>query len=478
MDKLSLPQVYPVTAHTDFVGLGSTFVAISGKKLNGLSFVPLALKKGATKIVVQDGEEVSEQVYQLIEQFEAKLLIVSDARKSLAELSAKALGYPSSKLKVIGVTGTKGKTSTSYMIYHMLMELGKKVALSSTIEKKIGNKLIDIPLTTPLPDQLQMFFDLCVQQGVEYVVLEVSAQSLSLNRVAGIKLDAGLFTNFSLEHLEFYDTIQDYFDAKARIVDHVKNINNMIVNIDDKYGSFLQEMYPDCTTISLEDKRATLCANHFLTESGLQLQVKIKSEIYTYRAPLIGRFNAYNLLGAVAVLRALNIDLKDAVNSMMSLQKIPGRMEEYVLQNGSRCFIDYAHNPSSFEAVLSTLRVMTSDLIVVFGAGGCRDKQKRPMMGEVAQRYANKVILTSDNPRDEDPADIIADIARGLCDKDTCQVYTEVNRIRAIEMAYHLSGSRSIIAVLGKGPDEYQIVGDLTFPFKERSIIKKFMQEQ
>jgi len=239
----------------------------------------------------------------------------------------------------------------------------------------------------------------------------------------------------------------------------------------------LKKLYPDCSTFSLEDKRTTIYGYPHFTNDGMKIHVKVDGKTYMFQASLLGRFNAYNMLAAVGTLHILGINLNDIMLSMMALKKIPGRMEQYRLRNGSRCFIDYAHNPSSFEAVLSTLRMMTHDLIVVFGAGGCRDKQKRPMMGAIAQQFSNKVVLTSDNPRDENPAAILHDIEQGFVKKDSCEIYKELNRTKAIEKAYEISGPESIIAILGKGPDEYQIVGDLTFPFKERSIIKKFMQE-
>lgn len=478
MADFILSNIYPVTSHTDFVGVGTTFVATPGKKADGLAFVPVALQKGAHKIVVQEGTQVDDALKALIDKHGATLQFVENCRKALAEMSAEALGHPAKKLKIIAVTGTKGKTSTSYMLYHMLLGLGKKVALSSTIEKFIERDLVKMPLTTPLPDQLHMFFDACVLRDIEYVVLEVSAQALSLHRVAGLEFEAGVFTNFSLEHLEFYPNLKEYFEAKQLLFGMIKQPHNMFVNLDDQYGSLLKNLYPDCSTFSQEDKNAAIYGWPHFTESGLQLHVKINSNTYMFQAPLLGKFNAYNLLSALGVLNALGINLQDLMLSMMTLKRIPGRMEQYNLVNGARCFIDYAHNPSSFEAVLSTLRTMTPHLIAVFGAGGNRDKQKRPVMGAIAQKYCDTIILTADNPRDEDAADIARDIASGFVQLDSCKIFQELNRTKAIEFAYEMSVDKTIIAVLGKGPDEYQIVGDMTFPFKERSIIKKYMQDE
>ncbi len=477
MANIVFPTSYPVTAHTDFVGQGSTFVVVSGKKLDGIAFIPEALRKGAKTIVVEQHREIDAALLQQIVAAGAVVRKVADARKALAQLSAQAFDYPAKKLKIIGVTGTKGKTSTSYMLYHLLLNLGKKVALSSTIEKLIGKDLVKIPLTTPQPDQLQTFLHLCVLHGVEYVVLEVSAQALSLYRVEGIAFEAAVFTNFSLEHLEFYKNMPEYFDAKKKIIGMLKQPEHMFINIDDPYGAQLHKEFPQCSSFSQEDKRATMYGYAHFTDYGITLHAKIADKTYMFQAPMLGKFNAYNLLAAFGVLHALGVDLQDVMLTMMSLKKIPGRMEPYNLVNGARCFIDYAHNPSSFEAVLSTLRGMTHCLIAVFGAGGNRDKQKRPIMGAIAQRYCDTIVLTSDNPRDEDPSAIVKDIAAGFEQKSSCAIYIELNRTKAIEFAYEKSERKAIIAILGKGPDEYQIVGDLTFPFKERSIISRYLQE-
>ena len=477
MDNIVLPQVYAVTGHTDFVGPGSTFVAISGSKANGLVYIPQALKKGASQIVVEKGIALDGAIQQLIKKYKASIVVVDNARKALAELSAKSLGRPAKKLKIIGLTGTKGKTSSSYMIYHMLRTLGKKVALSTTVEKLIDDCPVRMALTTPLPDQLHTFFDECVRQEIEYVVLEVSAQALSLHRVDGITFEAGLFTNFSMEHMEFYSDMKEYFNAKSLLVSRVKDPSSMLINIDDQYGCELKKLYPACSAFSFEHKESMVYGWSHIAEQGIVLHVKIAKKTYMFQSLLLGKFNAYNLLGSLGVIHALGLDLQDLMLSMTSLKMIPGRMEQYLLKNQARVFIDYAHNPSSFDAVLSTLRHMTKHLIVVFGAGGCRDKQKRPMMGAIAQKYCDVIVLTSDNPRDEDPVDIMHDIEQGIV-SDSIELYRELNRTKAIELSYTLSHPKSIIAVLGKGRDEYQIVGDLTFPFKERSIIKKFVQEQ
>ena len=476
-NTIVLRDIYPVTAHTDFVGAGSTFVAIPGAKTDGLNYISLALQKGATTIVVEQGVLLSQELSDLVEAFGAQIIFVPNCRKALSQMAAQALDFPAKKLKIVGITGTKGKTSTAYMVYHMLHALGKKVALISTVEKRIESDYVTISLTTPLPDQIHIFLDECVKRSIEYVVMEVSAQALTLQRLEGIEFEAGVFTNFSHEHLEFYDDLQQYFKAKTLLVPKIKNPKNMFINIDDKHGQVLHQENPECSSFSLVDKNATLYGCAHPQSPEVSVHVKIDGNTYDVYTPLLGQFNVYNLLGVLGLVQALGISIADVRWSLKGLQHVPGRMEQYILQNGSRCFIDYAHNPSSFEAVLSTLRSMTSHLIVVFGAAGNRDKQKRPLMGSVAQKYCDVVILTSDNPRDENPVLIAKEVETGFDFDKPFELYRELNRVKAIEFGYELTKKGSILAILGKGRDEYQIVGDLTFPFKERSIIKPFIAQ-
>lgn len=477
MMQIELPKVYPVTSHTDKVGPGTTFVAIPGTKDDGSRYIHSALEKGATKIVVQTNVELSAALLILIKKSGAQLLRVENCRKELALLIAQALDYPAKKLKIIGVTGTKGKTSTSYLIYHLLTQRGCKSALISTAEKFIDSTLVAMDLTTPLPEHLHIFFAMCVERGIEYVVMEVSAQSLSLHRVEGLEFEAGVFTNFSLEHLEFYKNMQEYLDAKILFLSMVKNPKNMFINFDDPSGQAICLQYQRFSSYSLDDKKSSYFGWVTLQSSSLELQIKENEYLYTIKAHLVGKFNAYNLFAASLVARSCGFSFDAIIDAFKKIRQIPGRMEQYPLKNDATCFIDYAHNPSSYEAVLSTLRQMTPHLIVVFGAGGARDKSKRPMMGAIVEKYCDFAIVTSDNPRNESAAAIADDIVVGFTGRQDFKFMRELNRTKAIELAYKLSKSGTVIAVLGKGRDEYQIVGHLTFPFKERAIIRPFLRE-
>lgn len=231
--KLNIPIAWPVSCHTDHIGQGSTFVAIQGDSIDGALFIAQAIDKGATRVVVSCDAQLSHDVEQLIQEHTIDLVRVANTRLALAELSAQAYGFPADRLRFVGITGTKGKTTTATLLHHILITAGIKAALISTVENKIGEHLFKAPLTTPQPDYLHMFFNMCVSEGVEIVVMEVAAQALSLHRVAGIRFDVGMFTNFSHEHLEFYASMAEYFAAKSLLRDHMKPGAPIIINADD-----------------------------------------------------------------------------------------------------------------------------------------------------------------------------------------------------------------------------------------------------
>ncbi|MEX2438109.1 MAG: UDP-N-acetylmuramoyl-L-alanyl-D-glutamate--2,6-diaminopimelate ligase [Candidatus Babeliales bacterium] len=461
-----------VTAHTDYVGLQTIFIAIPGTKNHGHDYIPLALQKGASTIVIQHDQTITSDIYRAIDDAGAFLITVPNARQALAELSAQAYGYPAARLKIIGITGTKGKTTTTCALAHILASAGHATAMISTVHNKINETLYAASLTTPQPDYLHAFFEECVRQEVEYVVMEVSAQAVSMHRVDGISFDAVVFTNFSQEHAEFYNSQEDYFAAKVALLERVKPIGFSILNVDDQAVQSLLLNRENAYAISCAYEGADYYAKLMATDlSGTKFQLSYGSSVLEFETPLLGKFNVYNSLAAVAVAHNLKIDMFRVYNSLATIPAIPGRLERYQLPNGAQCIIDYAHTPSSYEALLTLLRGLSDHLIVVFGCGGDRDTTKRPAMGKIASELADRVILTSDNPRSEDPGMIMQEIAAGVAAKNTHKIMYEIDREKAIRRAYALSGATSIIALLGKGPDEYQIFGSSKSPFSEKKII-------
>ena len=444
-----ISQLFPVACHTNNVGNGSLFVVIKGMKQDGLQFVPRALEQGAHGIVIEHDVVVSDEVENLITQHNALVIRVENSRKALAELSAAALNYPAKKLKIIGITGTKGKSTTTFLLEHILRSAGLKTAMLSTVFNRI--KGIDIPtkLTTQQPDYLHVFFNECVNQDVEYVVMEVAAQAFSLHRVEGIEFDAAIFTNFSAEHGEFYATMADYFASKMKIIEHLKPGAPLLINQDDALVASLLNQYS--------------YSRYF-------------SENSDFTCPaLLGRFNRYNVSAATHCALELGIDHAVIKTALENFVGVPGRLEKYQLPNGALGIIDYAHNPSSFEAILGELRTLTDNLIVIFGCGGERDSSKRPVMGALASAIADRIIITADNPRSEVLEQINRDIMAGISHENLHKVTIEEDREKAIHQAYKYSQQGSLLVLLGKGPDEYQIIQGVTYPFSEKAILKSLI---
>lgn len=510
----TIPLIFPVTCHTNHVGPGSTFVAIKGYEKDGADFISQAIEKGATSIVIENEVKLSDQVMVLIDQKNVAVRRVPDARLALALLSAQAASNPAQPLKIIGITGTKGKTTTSFLLWHILKTAGYKTALLSTVNNYIGDEKFPAPLTTAQPDYLHQFLKLCVEQNVTHVVMEVAAQALSLHRVYGIEFDGIIFTNFSLEHLEFYSSMEEYFAAKCRIFASAKPHAPILINGDDAWCKKISRA-PNMELFSINKEKDIRCfirswrvigtpcvpestshdskkndlwfVNPVLhTQNGnsprtgkifMNIDVKntsvdlIKQDSFSCPA-LVGSFNAYNATAAATMALKLGVSPDALARGLATFSGVRGRFEKHELPNGAVCIIDYAHNPSSYESVLGALRAMTDHLIVVFGAGGKRDPSKRPIMGGLAAQFADVVMITSDNPRTEDPETIIADIERGIAPIHAAKVIKIVDRKDAIERAYAVARKGSIIALLGKGPDEYQIIGEQKFPFCEVEIIR------
>ena len=467
--KQSFPQIYPVACHTDNVGRGSTFVAVQGMQEDGTRYIAQALEQGATKIVVHEDAIVAPEVLALLKAKKSELVRVKNPRKALAQLSAQTLQYPAQKLKIIGVTGTKGKTTTCFLLEHFLAHAGYKTALLSTVYNKIGNAVLKTSLTTQHPDYLHVFFDQCVKQNVEYVVMEVAAQAISLHRVEGLLFEGVIFTNFDLEHSEFYASMDDYFAGKCKIFEHAKPGAPKVVNADDTWCKKIAktENFVEFSFLKSEAQNFGVILSNNAT--GLKI---FAGETEFFCSTLVGEFNAYNILATLSLLGALNISRTTLQTGLETFAGVPGRMQLHTLPNGARGCIDNAHNPSSYKALLSTLKILTDDLIVVFGCGGQRDTIKRPIMGSIAGELADRIILTSDNPRTEDPAKIIEDIYAGIAKDQQYKVVKELDRKIAIQKAYELSKPTSIIAILGKGHDEYQLINGVKSHFSEREILE------
>lgn len=479
MKKRQLFSAFPVTSHTDYVTNGTIFVVIKGLKEDGSAYITQALERGASKVVLEKGSLLSQEVEALVASRGVVVEYVDNARKALALLSAQAAGNPAQKLKFFGVGGTKGKTTTVSMLAHLLKTAGKKVAFLSTALISIQtdkDELADIDcagtLTTPQPDYLHQFLKLCVEKGVEYVVLEVAAQAHTFYRLEGIEFEGVIFTNLDREHGELYPSMEQYFTEKEKLFLHLKPGGALVANADDLYGRRILENYPHAHSFGLQsgaEYQATLLSDT-LEEQKASLATKDALSLFTYRG-FPGSYNLSNVAGAVALLVESGFSLEQLFEKTIAFPPVPGRLEMQQLANGALAVIDYAHTAVSFEHVLGLMRPRTDQLIVVFGAGGLKDKEKRPAMGEVASRLADMMIVTDDNPRREDPVAIVAQIVGGVSNEKKHKVLVIHDRQAAIEKAYALSYAGSIIMLLGKGPDDVQIVGDQRLFFSEHQIL-------
>ncbi len=352
---MDFPSYYPVSCHTDTIGSGSTFVAITGQQYDGHTFIKSALQKGALHIVAEK-DKVTPDIHEAIKSAHATISYTTNARKSLAELSAHATDHVHKKLTLIGITGTKGKTTTAYLLYHLLRESGIKAALISTVKNSIDGFDLPTALTTPQPDYLHQFFLHAYARGVTHVVMEVAAQAVTLHRTYGLEFDSVLFTNFSHEHLEFYPTLDDYFSAKSSLFEQAKPGAFMLVNGDNEWCRRLTRAFKCAVnTFGTHDSPDY----HFMLTDSTQVAGRLfyNNNMFLFSCPsLLGNFNAYNVVASALIAHRYGICFDTINNNLQNFSHVPGRMQKIALPNGAIGLIDYAHNPDSYQQLLRMIR--------------------------------------------------------------------------------------------------------------------------
>lgn len=445
------------------------FVCIKGYATDGHKYIDKAIENGAKVIILEDDVVVNNQ--------DVTIIKCPDTRKALALMGSNYYDNPSSKMKIIGVTGTNGKTTTAFMIKEILESEKKKVGLIGTIANYIGNEKIHTERTTPESLELQELFSEMVNKGVEYCVMEVSSHSLELDRVYGIKFDIGIFTNLTRDHLDFHKTFENYYNAKFKLFERSRI---KIINIDDNYGKQVIEdlsrlKAQDVYSFSVKNESDFRAFDEIMGSSEIKFKLKLQDEEqFTLSIP--GEYNIYNALGSIVSCFKLEIS-KEAIKKGIENVVVLGRCErvarEYNLPY--EIIIDYAHTPDGLENILKTAKGFTKGrLISVFGCGGDRDKVKRPQMGKISIDIADISIVTSDNPRSEDPELIIKDIEAGL-NKDNYIIIE--NRKEAIKKAINIAKKDDVIVIAGKGHETYQILKNETIHFDEREIVKEILDE-
>ncbi len=453
-------------------GPDSLFVAIRGRVVDGHSFIEQAIDRGAIAIVSEEPGLTQRVTH----------IQVPDSRDALARLAAAFYSNPSRQLRMIGVTGTNGKTTTTYLIKHLLERAGQRTGLIGTVSYEIGERVLPASRTTPESLDLQSILAQCVDARCANVVMEVSSHALELERVDGISFRVAVFTNLTQDHLDFHRGMKEYFEAKARLFAGLRDSDGKsrtaIINVDDAYGQQLIARFGrDVPTITFGmGARADFRASNFKIEpTGTSYQLDIKGKSFLVRLPLIGRFNIYNSLAALAAIQALGLDVRAAVLALARAPQVPGRLEAVPARRQFQVFVDYAHTDDALLNVIKTCRDLSPNrLIVVFGCGGNRDKSKRPLMGAAADQNADYSIITSDNPRKEDPAQIIRDIEAGFRSK---RFETLLDRREAITRAIRLAQPRDIVLIAGKGHEKYQEFADRTIPFDDTEVAIRALEE-
>lgn len=452
---------------------GDLFVAIKGFDVDGHEYIQKAIENGAVAILAQ--EDAKKEILKAIPE-EVTLIIAPDTRLALAIAACNFYQDPSKEFKLIGVTGTKGKTTTTYMIKEILEKQGMKVGLVGTIATYIGGKkLEDSDRTTPESLKLQRLFRQMANEGCQAVVMEVSSQSLKLNRVAGCDFDIGVFTNFSEDHIspKEHPDMNDYFQSKLKLFNMCKV---GFVNADDLYASRVPKLVPDCKieTYGIDNYCNLLAKDITITNSYVDFKVKIGDKNERVKTCIPGRFSVYNSLAAISVARYLGCDAEKIKEALVEV-RVPGRSELVNNKKELTIMIDYAHSPESLENILNAVKSYTRGRVIsVFGCGGDRDPGKRPIMGEISGRIADYTIITSDNPRTEDPDKIVAQIEEGI-KKTKGKYICIVDRIEAIRHAIEIANKKDIIVLAGKGHEPYQEINKEKYPFDERIIVNQII---
>ena len=467
-------EIKGIAKSSNEVKEGYLFVAIKGFTVDGHNFIEDAIKNGATAIMVEEGCDLKSIKFKE----DTIIIMAKSTREGLAIVSSNFYNNPSTKFKLIGVTGTKGKTTTTYMIKEILEKAGQKVGLIGTIATYInGKKIKDSERTTPESLELQQLFAQMVEEGVETVVMEVSSQSLKLNRVAGCNFDIVIFTNFSEDHIspKEHPDMEDYFNSKLKLFEMCKT---GIVNTDDLHGAKIPRLFPESniTTYGIDNFANVLAKDITITNSYVDFKVKIKDRNERVKTGIPGRFSVYNSLAAICVAQKFGIDPEVVKQALLEV-RVPGRSEMVDNKLELPIMIDYAHSPESLQNILYATKSYTRGRVIsVFGCGGDRDSSKRPIMGEISGKVADYTIITSDNPRTEKPEDIIKAIEEGIS-KTKGKYEVVVDRTEAIEKAIKMANKRDIIILAGKGHETYQEINNEKNHFDEREIVKEIIEK-
>lgn len=450
---------------------GSLFVCIKGFKTDGHKYIEQAVNNGAVVILVQD------EVKNLPE---ATIIRTLDTRKALALVAANFYNNPTQKLRLIGVTGTNGKTTITHLIKEILEAAGKKVGIIGTLYAKVGNNETDLKHTTPEAPEIEEFMSLAAEENSDYVVMEVSSHALDLCRVEGLDFNIAIYSNLSQDHLDYHQNMEQYREAKLKLFNKIRinESNFTIVNLDDANAKYFLEASPGQSYTYAINQTADVQAVGLKTSlKGTSFKVKYQDQQFQINMKLIGLFSVYNALAAITFALRENIEPMIIKKALEKVAGVPGRFEQINSGQEFSVIVDYAHTPDGLENILKTSKqIVENRIITVFGCGGDRDKTKRPLMGKIAAQYSDFCIVTSDNPRTEDPQAIIDDIVPGLNMVKDSRYAVIVDRKEAIRHAIYLAKKGDIIIIAGKGHETYQLIGDKVLDFDDRKVAREILR--
>lgn len=464
-------DIQDIAYHTAAVRPGSCFVAIRGLKADGHRFVGEAVRRGAQAVVVEENVTVPPQISKIV---------VDDSRDALARLSAILFEEPSRHLLLVGITGTNGKTTTAHLMEAIWHAARCKPGCLSTVSYRINGRDLEAPRTTPESYDLQKMFRKMVDARVTHCVMEVTSHALDLKRVVGSHFDGAIFTNLTEDHLDFHSDMETYFSAKSklfreRLLVSEKKKPWAVLNWDDPFGRRLAQGLPARVwRYSAKEKVEVTLKKVQADWKGLQMTVAAQQGELRLSSPLLGQFNALNILAAVTAALAMEIPMETIAAGIASFTGVPGRLQKISHSKNFEVFVDYAHTPQALHAVLAALKELRPrKLITVFGCGGNRDRFKRPMMGKIAQEQSDAVVVTSDNPRDEKPAAILKEIVSGM--KKSKDVFVIEDRREAIAKALSLAAKGDCVLIAGKGHETYQETAGAKHPFDDTQVAKEIL---
>ncbi len=458
-------EVSGITDNSNKIAEGCIFICIEGKHFDGHSKAEEALEKGAAAVVVQKDLGLKNQI------------LVENTRSAYAKICAAYFDHPERKLRIIGVTGTNGKTTSCFILKSILDAMGHKTGLIGTVKNIVGDKEYPAVLTTPDCYDLFGLFAEMVECGCEYCVMEVSSQALDQRRVDGVHFEAAIFTNLTQDHLDYHGSFENYKAAKHMLFE---NSALAVINADDE-AAFGMVEGTDCKVITFSvngDNSDYSAKNIRISSDGVKYELVSNSNIGRVRFAVPGNFSVYNSMGAAVCLVEMGLDFRAVLDALRLCTGVPGRMEVVPTETDYTIIIDYAHTPDGLENVLNCVREITDGRVIsVFGCGGDRDKTKRPIMGEIAAKLSDVTVITSDNPRSEDPESIIEDITAGI-GKSYAKVIVDSDRKGAIRKALEAAQAGDVVVLAGKGQETYQILASGKIHFDEREVVAEILSEK